>query len=91
MKNDEPEKDAIAELIKSDLWVDPLKYYKMNHGQSSNAHKDSLFGSEDDDDDDEAAGVGVPVETTTVAEAGEVGESMEVAIAGETTQTGGSV
>lgn len=55
LDNMDPNADEIAEVIKDDMWPNPLQYYLASELGVSSEHGDSEDEDDDDDDQDESA------------------------------------
>ncbi|KAK6995190.1 protein SET [Biomphalaria glabrata] len=59
--NTDPNADEIAEVIKDDMWPNPLQYYLASEGGASSDHGESDEEDEDDEEDDEQDGSAVVI------------------------------
>ncbi|VDN57473.1 unnamed protein product [Dracunculus medinensis] len=71
-ENQDASNDEIAELIKDDLWPNPLQYYLIPDLEAGPEE-----GDDDDDDDDELVGSDNDENVEDLEEADEVGEDHE--------------
>ncbi|KAH9512936.1 hypothetical protein Btru_037106 [Bulinus truncatus] len=55
--NSDPNADEIAEVIKDDMWPNPLQYYLASEAGASSDHGDSDEDDEEEDDEDDGSAV----------------------------------